>query len=220
MLPPEIANVRPGEKIVTKLVALIKWLSRQKVIADERFLITETPFGTQVEFDEPPVQVPRRLQITVTGDSDFKVGYGLINGNVPHFYNYKIGQLQTIDPYMQEGATARIPEHNQMDRVYFFAVVRFISKDKKNTPFTVDRVVIEAWSESMLVQNNVAINELSMGVPHNWTGARVTLKGGQGEFYIPLAMMQYGEVHQVNSMDLGYRVYLDGERKRMAYWAQ
>lgn len=219
MVPQEL-YAKAGDKILVKFNALLAWIKSQRIIANERIKVVETAHGMQVYVEDKPQIIEYPLRITILGDEEyFTVGEGYVNMGSPDFYDWDDGKYRQVDPFMTKvGKTARIPDHVPEEAVYFFVVVRFRSAGFKMEQFSVVQYCVEAVNTPELRARDISIKDLSMGIPYRNTGL-AEMADCRGEFYVPLAVLKNGTLNQFNRHHVMTRVYLDGERKRMTYWA-
>lgn len=218
MLPTKL-YAKPGDRILPKFNELLHWIRSQRVVPHERIRIAETAQGTIVHVEDRPVIVPTPLQVKVEQDEKyFTVSDGNVNEESPWYYDFIEGKYLQVRPYITKyGRRIKMPDHKKDEEVYFFVVTRFISKDFLMTEFSVYHNSIEAFNKPMLLAQKIAMKDISRGIPYANTGIAGAAPC-KGEFYTPLAMLKDSILHQFTRHNLSNRVYLDGERKRMAYW--
>lgn len=216
---PSRLYAQPGQKILPKLNQLVRWLRGQKVRpGDERVTVSETPTGTIVTYADKPRAIPFPLMVRLASPTGFYITEGYVNGASPVFYSELAGKYLRCDLEMSAQHTAKIPPHRSDEDVLFLIVVRVKAKDFTSSDFLVFHASVEAFNRSMLLNQGVALQELRIGIPYRNTGKGDAAKANM-EFYIPLAILRYGVVHQYAKHNLYFKVYYDAERKRMVYWA-
>ena len=216
---PSSLYAKPGQKILPKLNALLEWIRRQKIRpGDERVTVSETANGTIVTYDDRARVTPFPLMVRLASPTRFFVTEGYVNGASPVFYSELSGEYQACNIHMRPDNGAKIPQHREDEEVLFLIVVRVQAKDFTSSSFTVFHASVEAFSQAMLLTQRASPQEFRLGIPYANTGKGLAANCRM-EFYIPLAILRYGTVHQIARHNLYFKVYYDAERKRMVHWA-
>ena len=194
---PSSLYAQPGQKILPKLNALVRWLRRQKIRpGDERVTVAETPTGTIVTYADKPRTIPFPLMVRLASPTGFYITEGYVNGASPVFYSELVGKYLPCNLEMSAQHPAKIPSHRSDEQVLFLIVVRVMAKDFTTSDFAIFPASVEAFNRSMLLNQGVALEELRIGIPYRNTGKGDFAKAKM-EFYIPLAILRYGVVHQM-----------------------
>lgn len=220
---PEELYAKPGAKILPKFNALLHWIRRQRLMpASNNVQVSETAHGTLVSYEDRPLIVPHPWQVNLVGSRGFYLSEdSFVNGQPPLFYDETAGDYRSAASFLRADNPAKIPAHRLDEEVHIYCVIRFLGEGENpltSSGFSVIHASVEAFTEAAREANSIGVGEIAMGVPYRNTGkGEATI--ASAEFYIPIAFLRYGTVHQFVRHNVNYRIYYDSERKRMAYWA-
>ena len=110
MIPDEIKAVK-GDKILPKFKKLVAWIDSQRLISvDDRVTTNTTPNGTYVSMVEGPPSIITPLRVVQSGDKNYGVTEGYINGQLPFIGNFNGEEQRIVDEEGIRKFNLKMPE--------------------------------------------------------------------------------------------------------------
>ena len=194
MIPDEIKAVK-GDKILPKFKKLVAWIDSQRLISvDDRVTTNTTPNGTYVSMVEGPPSIITPLRVVQSGDKNYGVTEGYINGQLPETFKNQV----IVDEQGVPDLRMVMPEKKPF---FVFATVDF------NENFSYRRSFITADSVATFNYFNSASLR-----------AKYFPKSKIIQAEIPLAFMRSNRFIQFVTHNLQVRAYKHNGSYRVVYW--